>query len=94
LSLAAAGVLKSRKATVYHQIGGTRKTELESYGAIFVDEPLVVDGHLMTSTGPGTGIELALKLLESLSTAQFSQEIRERMRVPTPDAAWYQGAQV
>jgi protein deglycase len=94
LSLAAAGVLKGRKATIYHQIGGTRKEELESYGAIFVDEPLVVDGHLMTSTGPGTGIELALKLLESLSTAQFSQEIRERMRVPTPDAAWFQGAQV
>lgn len=94
LSLAAAGVLKGRRATIYHQIGGTRKAQLEGYGAIFVDEPLVVDGHLMTSTGPGTGIELALKLLESLSTAQFAQEIRERMRVPTPDASWFHGAQV
>lgn len=94
LSLAAAGVLRSRRATVYHQVGGTRKAELESYGAIFVDEPLVIDGHLMTSTGPGTGIELALKLLERLSTPEFSQELRSRMRVPTPDATWFHGAQV
>lgn len=94
LSLAAAGVLKGRRATVYHQVGGTRKAELESYGAVFVDEPLVVDGHLMTSTGPGTGIELALKLLEVLTSPAFSQELRFRMRVPTPDAAWFRAAQV
>jgi 4-methyl-5(b-hydroxyethyl)-thiazole monophosphate biosynthesis len=94
LSLAAAGVIEGRRATVYHQIGGQRKAELEGYGAVFVDEPLVIDGHLMTSTGPGTGIELALKLLESLSTPEFAQELRTRMRIPTPDTAWYHGAQV
>jgi 4-methyl-5(b-hydroxyethyl)-thiazole monophosphate biosynthesis len=94
LSLAAAGVLNGKRATVYHQIGGVRKAELEGYGAIFVDAPLVIDGHLMTSTGPGTGVELALKLLERLSSPEFSLEIRERMRVPTPDAAWFHGAQV
>jgi protein deglycase len=94
LSLAAAGVLEGKRATIYHQIGGTRKAELESYGAVFVDEPLVIDGHLMTSTGPGTGIELALKLLEALTSPAFSQELRGRMRVPTPDAAWFRAAQV
>lgn len=94
LSLAAAGVLSGKRATVYHQIGGSRKAELESYGAIFVDEPLVIDGHLMTSTGPGTGIELALKLLECLSSPDFVQELRVRMRVPTPDPAWFHTAQV
>lgn len=94
LSLAAAGVLNGRRATIYHQIGGARKAELESYGTVFIDEPLVVDGHLMTSTGPGTGIELALKLLEMLSTPKFVQEIRDRMRIPTPSPAWYQTAQV
>jgi 4-methyl-5(b-hydroxyethyl)-thiazole monophosphate biosynthesis len=94
LSLGAAGVLTGNRATVYHQFGGARKAELERYGAIFVDQPLVIDGHLITSTGPGTGIELALKLLECLSTPAFSLEIRMRMRVPTPDPAWYDGAQV
>lgn len=94
LSLAAAGVLDGKKATIYHQIGGRRKAELESYGTVFVDEPLIVDGHLLTSTGPGTGVELALKLLEILSTPKFALEIRERMRIPTPSAEWYKAAQV
>jgi 4-methyl-5(b-hydroxyethyl)-thiazole monophosphate biosynthesis len=94
LSLAAAGVLEGKRATVYHQIGGTRKAELEGYGALFVDQPIVVDGHLMTSTGPGTGIELAMMLLEVLSSAELSQELRVRMRVPTPDAEWFHAAQV
>ncbi len=94
LSLAAAGVLNGRKATIYHQVGGTRKAELESHGSLFIDQPLIVDGHLMTSTGPGTGVELALKLLEILSTPKFVQEIRDRMRIPTPNFAWYHAAQV
>jgi hypothetical protein len=59
-----------------------------------VDEPLVIDGHLMTSIGPGTGIELALKLLEVLSSPEFAQELPVRMRVPVPDAAWFRDAQV
>lgn len=94
LSLAAAGVLNGRKATIYHQIGGARKAELESYGTAFIDKPLVIDGHLMTSTGPGTGVELALKLLEVMSSPEFAKDIRTRMRIPTPSSAWYQEAQV
>ena len=94
LSLGAAGVLRGRRATVYHQTGGKRKAELESHGANFVDEPLVIDGNLLTSTGPGTAVEIALKLLEILSTPDFAQEIRERMRIPTPSLAWYRSPQV
>lgn len=94
LSLGAAGVLRGRRATVYHQAGGERKAELESHGAVFVDEPLVIDGNLLTSTGPGTAVETALKLLEILSTPDFAQEIRDRMRIPTPSLAWYRSPQV
>lgn len=94
ISLGAAGVLEGRRATVYHQVGGKRKSELESYGAIFVDEPLVIDGNLLTSTGPGTAVEIAIKLLEVLSTPAFAQEIRERMRIPTPSLSWYHAPQV
>ncbi|MBX9661066.1 MAG: DJ-1/PfpI family protein [Nitrospiraceae bacterium] len=94
LSLAAAGILNGRRATIYHQIGGKRKAELENYGAVFVDKPMVVDGNVMTSTGPGTGIELALKLLEVLTNSEFAQEIRSRMRIPIPNLAWYEKAQL
>lgn len=94
LSLAAAGILNGRRATIYHQIGGKRKAELERYGAVFVDQPLVVDRNVMTSTGPGTGIELALKLLAVLTTWEFSQEIRSRMRIPIPNLTWYEKPQL
>ena len=93
LSLGAAGILEGRRATVYHQVGGKRKAELESYGAIFVDEPIVIDGNLLTSTGPGTAVEVGLKLLETLSTPDFVEEIRKRMRIPMPSPAWYSANQ-
>lgn len=94
LIMGAAGILKGKRATVYHQNGGQRKADLESYGAIFVDQPVVVDGHLITSTGPGTGIEVALELVSKLSTKDFSQNLRAHLRVPEPIASWWSGKQV
>lgn len=46
--LAAAGLLQGRTATGYHAIAG----ELREAGAHYVDEPVVVDGQLITSRQP------------------------------------------
>lgn len=94
LSLGAAGVLRGRRATTYHQIGGKRKAQLEGYGATFVDRPLVIEDGLITSTGPGTSIEVAFALLELLTSRQNVDHIRRLMRMPEPPAAWYEIAQV
>jgi protein deglycase len=59
LSLAAAGVLTGKRATVYHQVGGARKAKLEGYGAIFVDEPLVIDDIDRARHGHRIGLEAA-----------------------------------
>jgi 4-methyl-5(b-hydroxyethyl)-thiazole monophosphate biosynthesis len=88
LSLGAAGVLKGRRATIYHQIGGKRREQLEHYGAKFVDEAVVVDGMLITSTGPGTAIEVAFELLTVLTSQENSNHIRKLMRIPEPAASW------
>lgn len=88
LALGAAGVIKGRRATTYHQIGGKRKTQLEAYGADFVDEAVVEDRGLISSTGPGTSVEVALRLLSALTSEANAQQIRVRMRVPVPDPAW------
>lgn len=88
LALGAAGVLQGRRATTYHQVGGKRKGQLEAYGAQFIDEAVVVDGRLMTSTGPGTAIEVAFALLRDLTSKAVADRIRELMRVPRPDATW------
>jgi 4-methyl-5(b-hydroxyethyl)-thiazole monophosphate biosynthesis len=94
LALGAAGVVKGRRATVYHQEGGKRKAELEAFGATFIDEAIVRDGHLITSTGPGTGVEVAFKLLEQLTSAKNVAHVRTLMRMPSPSAEWVKTPQV
>jgi protein deglycase len=88
LALGAAGVLNGRRATTYHQVGGQRKAQLISYGAWFVDEAIVIDGELVTSTGPGTGVEVAFALLRELTSQKVADQIRALMRVPRPDPTW------
>lgn len=69
------GIVKGRKATCY--------PGFEKYltAATFVDEPVVVDGNVITSRGPGTSAEFALKILEVLVHEEKSQEIRKKMLV-------------
>lgn len=88
LALGAAGILHGRRATTYHQVGGKRRAQLEGYGAQFIDEAIVIDGNLMTSTGPGTAIEVAFALLRDLTSKAVADRIRALMRVPRPDANW------
>ena len=92
--LGAAGVLRGRNATTYHQLGGKRKAQLEEAGAIFIDRPIVTDGQLITSTGPGTALEVAFELLERLTDKGNVDDLRLKMRIPRPSAAWYQSPQV
>jgi 4-methyl-5(b-hydroxyethyl)-thiazole monophosphate biosynthesis len=94
LSLGYAGVLKDKKATIYHQLGGKRKNQLIETGAVFVDKPVVCDGNFISSTGPGTAIEVALLLLEKLTDKNNVNDLRIKMRIPTPSDKWYQTSQV
>jgi protein deglycase len=94
ICLGVAGVLKGKNATTYHQIGGKRKQQLVDTGAIFVDRPVVIDGNLITSTGPGTAIEVAFELLERVTSKENADKLRRVMRIPTPSVEWYSTAQV
>lgn len=70
-ALDVAGVLKGRRATSYpgHEIPS----------AEYVEEPVVVDGHIVTSRGPGTAFEFALKLVEKLAGPELAELHRERL---------------
>lgn len=94
LSLGRAGVLKEKKATIYHQVGGRRKQQLVDTGAVFIDQPIVRDGNIITSTGPGTASEVAFLLIEMLTNQINARTIRRIMRFSTPDEKWFQTAQV
>lgn len=94
IALGHAGILLDKKATTYHQIGGKRKQQLEKTGANFIDQPIVKDQHIITSTGPGTALEVAFQLLADLTSRENATSLREKMRVPTPTNDWYISAQV
>lgn len=61
--LANAGVLQGKKATSF----SSEKSNLEAKGAKFVDQSVVVDGKMVTATGPQTAEGFGQKLVEVLS---------------------------
>jgi 4-methyl-5(b-hydroxyethyl)-thiazole monophosphate biosynthesis len=89
LSLAEANILKDKKATVYHSTNGKHKASLEQQGVIFVDSAVVKDGNIITSTGPGTSVEVALALLAQLTDKPTEENTRLMMRIPSPSHDWY-----
>jgi 4-methyl-5(b-hydroxyethyl)-thiazole monophosphate biosynthesis len=79
LAVASSGVLEGRRATTYHLMGGQRRQQLAEFGAKLVDEPIVRDGNIITSTGPGTAVGVAFELLEDLTDADNVARIRHLM---------------
>lgn len=62
-ALAAAGLLEGRQATCFP---GALKPEEHPSLELDLERPVVVDGNLVTSRGPGTAMDFALDLLELL----------------------------
>lgn len=60
--LARAGLLQGRRATCFP---GTLGDNVQA-GITLLDEPVVVDGKVVTSKGPGTAMDFALTLIELL----------------------------
>ncbi|GAX61980.1 intracellular protease/amidase [Candidatus Scalindua japonica] len=69
------GLLADRKATAYPGFA----EQLENSDSI--DSRVVVDKNCITSRGPGTAVEFALKLVEELYGEQKAKEIAEAMLV-------------
>jgi 4-methyl-5(b-hydroxyethyl)-thiazole monophosphate biosynthesis len=72
--LAAAGVLEGRRATCFPGFLD-RSADLT-----LVDEPVVVDGRIITSRGPGTALDFALELVAQLSGPGTQQKIESQLQ--------------
>ena len=70
LPLGKSGILKNRKATTYHLGDGYRQNQLREFGVHVVNEPIVVDGNIITSYCPETAPSVAFKLLEMLTSKE------------------------
>lgn len=66
------GVLEGKRATIYPGM------ETHLAGAVtVVDQPVVVDGKIITSRGPGTAMEFALALVEAIKGKTTAEDIRQ-----------------
>jgi len=74
LPIARSGILRGRRATTYH-LSERMKAELASHGVNVTDKHMVVDGKIITSSSPATAVEVALTLLEMLTSAENRQKV-------------------
>lgn len=80
LPLARSGILHGRTATTYHLgRGAPRRKQLAAMGVDVLDQPVVRDGHIITSTSPATATEVAFLLLERLTDKKQARHIRHLM---------------
>lgn len=78
-ALAESGILKGKRATVYHLDHGKTQQELAEYGVNVINEPIVVDGNIITSYCPETAAGVAFQLLQMLVGAERMREVKEAM---------------
>jgi len=71
LILAKAGILDDKKATVYP--GFERKLQRPR------GDRVVVDGNIITSQGPGTAIEFALKIVETFQGREKASALKREL---------------
>lgn len=67
VTLAKAGMLKGRKATVWDDGQMTQAKILEDAGATYVAEDVVVDGNIITANGPKAAKKFGEAILAKLS---------------------------
>lgn len=79
LPLGKSRILKNKKATAYHLLGGKRRKQLQSFGANVQDQAIVVDDNIITSTSPATALDVAFTLLRMLTSPTNVQKVKMAM---------------
>lgn len=79
LPIGKSGILNGKRGTTYHLMGGRRQKQLGEFGVKVINEPVVVDGNIITSWCPSTAVEVAYKLMEVLRTKEDSDKVRKIM---------------
>lgn len=79
LPVGKSGVLTGRKGTTYNKRNGIRQEWLREFGVEVLNQPIVIDGNIITSWNPSTAMEVAFLLLERLTSKKQADFIREIM---------------
>ena len=79
LALGKSCILKGKKATTYNLMDGKRLKQLEEFGAIVINKPIVTHENIITSWSPVTATNVAFELLEKLTSKENCNHIKEIM---------------
>ena len=79
LAVAHTGILSGKEATTYHLGNGRRQRQLAEYGAVVVNDPVVVTDNIITSYCPQTAPEVAFTLLGMLVGNEKMQIVKTAM---------------
>ena len=77
LPLGKSGILKDKKGTTYKN--PVRREALKSFGVQVINQPIVIDDNMITSWNPSTAVDVALLLLELLTSTTNAEYIRSIM---------------
>ena len=77
LPLGKSGILEGKMATTYNS--QVRRNVLKEFGAVIVNQPVVLDGNIITSWNPASAIDVAFLLLEKLTNKDNANCIRRIM---------------
>lgn len=79
LPVGKSGILKGKKGTTYNMSNGIRQVQLQEFGVNVVNKPMVVEDNIITSRNPSTAIDVALRLLELMTSRESADYIRKIM---------------
>ena len=74
LPLGKSGVLKYKKGTTYNST--IRREALQGVGVNVINQPIVIDDNMVTSWNPSTAVDVALILLEHLTSKVNADNVR------------------
>ena len=79
LPLGKSGILRGKKATTYHQKEAYRQKQLAEFGALVINERIVIDENIITSYCPETAPDVAFELLKRLIGFDQMMIVRQAM---------------
>lgn len=77
LPVGKSGILKGLQATTYNS--DIRRKALAEFGVQVIHQPIVMDNNIITSWNPSTAMDVALLLLEHLTTKSNANSVRKLM---------------
>jgi 4-methyl-5(b-hydroxyethyl)-thiazole monophosphate biosynthesis len=77
LPLGKSGLLKDKKGTTYNS--AIRREALQGFGVNVINQAIVMDDNMITSWNPSTAVDVALLLLEHLTTKNNADKVRQLM---------------